>query len=353
MTGAAAVLARCHAAAARDGKRDEGNRMARKRVRIGLIGCGGNMRIAHIPRLQHDSGAEVVCVAEPVDEAVKLMFEKLGRIVPAYQDWRQMIAKEPLDAVLISTPHNQHYDQARACLNKDLHVLIEKPLTPSAKQNKALIDLARKRGKILEVAYQRCFMPEYAFGRDVVRQGKLGKVHGIVGYVTQGWIRAGGWRKDPVQAGGGMMMDTGSHLVAIMLWVTGLKPVEVSAMIDNCGEPVDISSVVSIRFDNGAIGTLNFIGNTALHDERLAIHGDAGCLVYQQHQWRMQSVLLNGEPAKIAAKYKESSPDAAFLHHIRTGGKGYESPVFAVEVAHLTEAAYKSAKAGGKPVRVA
>jgi predicted dehydrogenase len=311
------------------------------------------MRNAHVPRLQHDGGADVVCVAEPVEEAVKMMYEKLGRQVPSYTDWRRMIVQEPLDAVLISTPHNQHYDQTRECLKKGLHVLIEKPLTPSARQNQALIDMADSAGKILEVAYQRRFMPQYAFGRDLMRARKIGEIRGVVGYVTQGWIRAGGWRKDPIQAGGGMMMDTGSHLVAIMLWVTGLRPAAVSAVIDNCGEPVDINSVVSIRFDNGAVGTLNFIGNTARHDERLAIHGSDGCLVYQQHQWRMQSVQLNGEEAQIPAKYKDSSPDAAFLKYIRTGGKGYEPPTFAVEVARLTEAAYKSAEAGGKPVKVA
>lgn len=326
--------------------------MARKKVQIGLIGCGGNMRNAHVPRLQKDGAVEVVCVADPVDDAVKLMYEKLGREVPAYKDWRQMIVDRPLDAVLISTPHNQHYAQTCECLKKGLHVLIEKPLTPSAKQNQALIDMAAKTGKILSVAYQRCFAPEYAYGRQVVRDCRLGEIRGLVGYVTQAWFKAGGWRKDPVQAGGGMMMDTGSHLVAISLWLTGLKPVEVSAVIDNCGEPVDINAVVNVRFDNGAVGTLNFIGNACRHDERLAIHGSEGCLVYQQHQWRMQSVLLNGEQAQIPAKFKESSPDAAFLQCIRTGGKGYEAPAFAVEVAHFTEAAYKSAKAGGKPVRV-
>ncbi len=326
--------------------------MARKRIRIGLIGCGGNMRNAHVPRLQNDGAAEVVCVAEPAAEAVKLACEKLGRQVPAYADWREMIAKVPLDAVLVSTPHNQHYDQACECLRKGLHVLIEKPLTPSARQNQALIDMAARSGRILEVAYQRRFAPQYVFGRDVMRACRIGEIRGIVGYVTQGWIRAGGWRKDPVQAGGGMMMDTGSHLVAIMLWVTGLKVAEVSAVIDNCGEPVDINSVVSIRFENGAVGTLNFIGNTLRHDERLAIHGSEGCLVYQQHQWRMQSVQLDGQEAKIPARYKDSSPDAAFLQYIRSGGKGYEPPVFAVEVARLTEAAYRSAKAGGKPVKV-
>jgi len=327
--------------------------MAKKRIRIGLIGCGRNMTNAHVPRLLKDGAADVVCVAEPFEPNVKLMFEKLGQEVPAYKDWRQMIREQSLDAVLISTPHDQHYDQTCECLKAGLHVLIEKPLTPSARQNQALIDMAARSGKILEVAYQRRFMPEYAFGRQIIRDCRLGELRGVVGYVTQAWFRAGGWRKDPVQAGGGMMMDTGSHLVAIMLWVTGLKAVEVSAIVDNCGDTVDLNSVVSIRFDNGAIGTLSFIGTAARHDERLAIHGSEGCLVYQQHQWKLESTLLNGEPARIPAKFKDSSPDAAFLQYIRTGGKGYEPPLFAVEVAKLTEAAYTSARTGGRPVPVA
>lgn len=326
--------------------------MARKRVRIGLIGCGRNMSYAHIPRLLKDGATEVVSVADPADEAVKDLLKSLGYSAPSYKDWRQMIAEQSMDGVLISTPHDQHYEQVCECLKKDLHVLIEKPLTPSARQNQALIDLAGKSGKILEVAYQRRFMPEYDFGRHVVRACKIGEVRGVVGYVTQGWYKAGGWRKNPVQSGGGMMMDTGSHLVSIMLWVTGLKPVEVTAIVDNCGDTVDINSIVSIRFDNGAVGSLNFIGNAMHHDERLAIHGSEGCLVYQQHQWKLESVLLNGVPATIPAKFKESTPDAAFLQYIRTGGKGYTPPLFTVEVAKVTEAAYKSAKAGGKAVRV-
>ncbi len=326
--------------------------MATRKIRIGLIGCGRNMRNAHVPRLLADKAAQVVSVADPDEAGVAAMYEKLGAKVPAYTDWRRMTAEQPLDAVLISTPHNQHYDQTCECLNKGLHVLIEKPLTPSAKDNQALIDLAARTGKILDVAYQRCFAREFEYGRRILIAGRIGQIRGIVAYVTQAWYKAGGWRKDPVQAGGGMMMDTGSHLVAIVLWMTGLRPVEVSAMIDNCGEPVDITSVVSVRFDSGAVGTLNFIGNAERHDERLAIHGDKGCLVYHQHQWRMQSMLLNDDQVTIPARFKETTPDAAFLKHIRTG-KGYEPPAYAVEVARLTEAAYKSARVGGKPVKLA
>ena len=147
-------------------------------------------------------------------------------------------------------------------------------------------------------------------------------------------------------------MDTGSHLVASTLWMTGLEPVAVSAYMDNAGKKVDINAVVNVRFKGGALGTLNTFGNAARHDERIAIHGSDGCIVFHLHQWRVAEVLLNDEPLKIPARIKEDSPDAAFFRAIRSGGKGYEPPHFALQVARLSEAAYRSVQEK-RPVKVA
>ena len=149
-----------------------------------------------------------------------------------------------------------------------------------------------------------------------------------------------------------MFIDTGSHLVASTLWITGLEPLEVSAYVDNTGKKVDINAVVNVRFKGGALGTLNTFGNALFHDERIAIHGSEGCIVFHLHQWGIKSVLLNDAPLKIPARIKENSPDAAFFRWIRNGGKGYELPNFALQVARLSEAAYKSAQRK-EPVRVA
>jgi predicted dehydrogenase len=140
--------------------------------------------------------------------------------------------------------------------------------------------------------------------------------------------------------------------VASTLWITGLEPVEVSAFMDNAGKDVDINAVVNVRFKGGAIGTLNTLGNARPHDERIAIHGSEGCLVFHMHQWRIQAVLLNDEPMQIPARIKEMSPDEAFFRWIRDGGRGYAPPHFALQVARLSEAAYKSAKLK-RPVKVA
>jgi predicted dehydrogenase len=323
--------------------------MAKKKIRVALIGCGGNMRGAHLPRLKEDGRVELVAVADTAQQPARLLMEKWGSQVPYYAEHRKMLRREELDAVVVSSPHAHHYAHCRDALQRGLHVLCEKPLTPSSRQNRALVELAEKKKRLLVVAYQRNFYPAHAHARHLIGKGALGRITGLAAYVTQSWGGMG-WRGVPELAGGGFFMDTGSHLVASALWMTGLEPVEVSAYMDRRGKKVDIDAVVNVRFGNGALGALAFIGSAGRHDERLAIHGDQGCMVFHLHQWRLKDVLLNGEPLEIPGSFKEDSPDAAFLRWVR-GGKGYEKAGFAVQVAKLTEAAYRSVERG-RPVRV-
>ena len=325
--------------------------MARKKIKLGLIGCGGNMRGAHLGRLRADGGVEIVAVADPVRKQAELLMERLGHQVPHFDDYRKLLRRDDLDGVVISTPHDQHYAQVRAALNQGLHVLVEKPLTISSRHSRTLIELARRKRRLMVVAYQRHFLPEYVFAKELVRRRELGRIRGLVGYVSQNWGSFGSWRMDPEQSGGGMFMDTGSHLVASSLWVTGLRPSEVSAYMDNARKPVDINAVVNVRFDDGTLGTLNTFGDCSRHDERLAIHGSKGCIVIRQHQWRVKSMLINDEPAQIPARIKPDTPDAAFLRWIRNGGKGYEPADFALQVSRVSEAAYQSL-AKRAPVKV-
>ena len=324
--------------------------MAAKRIRLGLIGCGGNMRGAHIPQIQKDGAVELVCVADSDEKQARALIERYGQEVEYYADYERMLSTEQLDAVFISTPHSLHYEQARLALRRGLHTLVEKPLTISSRHTRALIALAAKQKRFLQVSYQRNHYPPHIYARELIRKGALGELRGVVAYVSQNWTRTGGWRLDPVLAGGGMFMDTGSHLVASTLWITGLEVIEVSAFMDNAGNKVDINAVVNVRFKGGAVGTLNTFGNASRHDERLAIHGSEGCIVFYLHQWQVKSVLVNDEPMSIPARIRDSSPDAAFFRNIRSGGKGYEPPEFAFQVARLSEAAYKSA-AQKKPVK--
>ena len=326
--------------------------MAKKRLRLALIGCGGNMRNAHLPRIKQDGSVDIVAAADPVTRQTDALQGQWKHPVTVYSDYREMLRKEELDAVAISSPHSMHYEHCRAGLRNGLHVLCEKPLTISSSHTKALMELSRKKRRYLMVSYQRHYQAEYVYARELIKKGALGKLRGVVAYVTQNWGGISGWRLVPELSGGGMFMDTGSHLVAATLFVTRLEPVMVSAFMDNVGKKVDINAVVNVQFKNGALGTLNTFGNARLHDERVAIHGSEGSLVFHLHGWKVKSVRLNDERIKIPARVKDQSPDAAFFQWIRSGGKGYEKPDFALQVARLSEAAYKSIDRK-KPVKVA
>ncbi|MCW8131327.1 MAG: Gfo/Idh/MocA family oxidoreductase [Planctomycetota bacterium] len=323
------------------------------KIKLALIGCGGNMRGAHLPRIKANKHIELVAIADTAQESLTAFVEKWGAPLPTYTDYKKMLKDHDLDAVTISTPHSMHYEQAKRALEKGCHTLVEKPLTIRAADTRALLKLAKKKRKILHVSYQRHHYPVYRCVRDLVKKGAIGEPRAIVAYVTQAWgWGTGGWRLVPKLSGGGMFMDTGSHLVAASLYTTGWKVSEATAIIDNKDKKVDILAAVAIRFQEGAVGTICTVGQASKrHDERLAIHGTEGCIVIHLHQWGIKSVLLNDEPLKIPASYKNDTPDEAFIRWIR-GGKGYEPPAYALEVQHLSEAAYKSAKTG-KRVKVA
>ncbi len=325
--------------------------MARKRLKIGLIGCGGNMRGAHVPRIKDDGAVDIAAVADTSEDAASALMDRWGGEVPFHTDYREMIESHRLDAVMVSSPHAMHYEQVDYVLDRNLHALVEKPLTISSGHTRALIEKAAARDRILLVSYQRNFMAPHVYARELIREGAIGEVRGVVAYVTQNWGGVQGWRLDPVLSGGGMFLDTGSHLVASTLWITDLKPLEVSAFLDRVDKEVDINMVVAVRFEEGAYGTLNTFGNASRHDERIAIHGSKGSLVFHLHQWHVKSVLLNDEPLKVPARIREDTPDAAFFRMIRNGGRGYELPHFALAVSQVSEAAYKSV-AEGRPVRV-
>ncbi len=326
--------------------------MAKKGLRIALIGCGGNMRGAHVPRMQEDGAVDLVAVADTSEEAASALLDRWGGQVPFYTDSRDMIQHHQLDAVLVSSPHAMHYEQVNYALDHDLHALVEKPLTISSSHTRALIGKAKESGRILLVSYQRNFMAPHVYARELIRQGAIGEIRGVVAYVTQNWGGVRGWRLNPALSGGGMFLDTGSHLVASTLWITDLRPLEVSAFLDTVDKDVDINMVVAVRFDGGAYGTLNTFGNASRHDERIAIHGSEGSLVFHLHQWHVKSVLLNDEPLEIPDRIREDTPDAAFFRMIRDGGKGFELPHFALAVSQVSEAAYQSVEEG-HPVQVA
>src|SRR5437879_2313589 len=124
------------------------------KIRVGLIGCGGNMR-GHIRRLTAIPEAEIVAIVEPAPANVQTAREQYSQLaaVPMFDTHAAMLAAVRPDAVEISTPHTLHAQQILDSLDAGCHVLCEKPMTCTTAEAKAVVERAEQTSKTVMVSY--------------------------------------------------------------------------------------------------------------------------------------------------------------------------------------------------------
>ena len=323
------------------------------KIRMGMIGCGGIMR-GHLKRTLGIPEAKIVALCDISDESIQRTTTDIPQLVglPVYEDYREMLDKERLDAVQIATPHTLHFPMGMDALDKGLHVLMEKPLVCSVDHAKKLIAKADGAGKTILLSYQRHYQPEFRYMRKVIEEGQIGKVTYLSALQCQQWKKGtvGKWRQDPELSGGGQLNDSGSHLIDIILWTTGLAVDELSAYIDNLGTLVDINSALAFRFTNGAQGTVSVVGDAPCFYEDFTIWGEEGVLFYRNGQ--LTHCQPDGQMVKPENMPESTNPDQNFVDAILGREVNWVPPTCGLRVIELTEAAWKSAELGA-PVKVA
>jgi predicted dehydrogenase len=315
------------------------------RIRVGFIGCGG-IATGHFKRLLEVPEAEVVALNDTSQESLKRFIERAPQAaaLPTFADYRQMLDQVEMDAVEIATPHTMHFEQAMECLNRGLHVLLEKPMVCCVDHAKQLIAKANEKNLVVVVSYQRHYDGGYRYVRAAVQKGVLGKLHFISAMQAQNWYPGPGWRGDPELSGGGQLNDSGSHLVDIILWTTGLVPDEVFAYIENLGARVDILSALSVRFEGGALANISVVGHSPGWWEDFSIWGDKGAIYLRGGKILLQK---DGKVEDVTDQGKSAgNADLNFIQAILGKAEVQSGPVGGLRVIQLTEAAWDSAKKG-------
>jgi len=324
------------------------------KIRIGIIGCGGMMSV-HLNNMVKMSDAEIVALAD--NDAGRIQGVQAGYAdladVPGFDSHRKMLKAVELDAVIISTPHTLHYQQVIDCLDAGAHVLCEKPLCCSAARANKIIAKGKQKKKVVMVSYQRHYQGAYQFIRKLIQEGSLGTVQHVQALLCQNWknVTMGTWRQVPELSGGGMLNDSGSHLLDLILWTTGLKATEVAAFIDNCGTPVEINSAVNLKFNNGATGSLSVVGDGLFWWEEVSFTLTKGAIFYNNGDLFYHTG-HGGERHDVSKFADHGSPDRNFLDVIQGKAENRVPPVCGLRVTELTEAVYKSAASGGKVIKV-
>jgi predicted dehydrogenase len=248
-------------------------------VRVGVVGTGWWATRAHLPALDAHPDASIAAIADPSDANRSRAARRFG-VERAYAEARAMLDAEDLDAAVVATPHVTHASLTRACLERGLHVLVEKPMTIDARDAFELVALSRQVGRELIVGYPWHYSDQARAVRDALEAGAIGLVESInvlfasmarelyrgrpesyrdaLGYPLN--APGDSTYSDRAIAGGGQAQTQLTHSTALLLWLTGLEPAEVSAFTADFELSVDLVDAVAVRFAGGAIGTLASTG---------------------------------------------------------------------------------------------
>ncbi len=231
------------------------------RIRVGMIGTGGQgckhiefgilksprlklVALCDVYRLHREFALKLVDETYPEDEAAEVVEYK--------GDYREMLDNEQLDAVVISTPLDRHYEMVMECLDRGLYVFCEKCMAHSVEECRNIVLKCHETGKFCQVGHQRRYNPIY---NKAVWLARERPVIGRINHVSAQWHRNEDWRRfvdpnyklDSTEAqfiqnldehlnwrvyfkhSGGLMTELGTHQTDIATWFLGVPPSKVVA----------------------------------------------------------------------------------------------------------------------------
>jgi len=226
-----------------------------------IIGCG---RIArrHAEQMIKHGRLVAVCdiIAEKADELA------LKYNAKAYYAIEELLnAEKDLNLVAVCTPNGLHATHAVKSLQAGHHVLCEKPLCITAEDGKMMIAAAEKAGKKLFVVKQNRYNPPAAFLKELIVNGKLGKIYSF--QINCFWNRPEtyytGW-KGSKALDGGTLFTQFSHFIDLLYWLLG-NVAAVQKISKNFAHPAiefEDTGIVAFEMQSGAIGSLNYTVNS-------------------------------------------------------------------------------------------
>jgi predicted dehydrogenase len=164
------------------------------------------------------------------------------RVERGYKSLQELVHDQSVNVVHVCTPNNVHCEQSDAALKAGRHVICEKPLAMDTRESAALIESAKKHGRVGGVAYNLRYYPLCQEARSIVESGRIGEPRLVHASFLQDWLlypTDWNWRLES-QLGGELraVSDIGTHCLDLLMWLSGRKVTEV------CG---DLATIIPVR----------------------------------------------------------------------------------------------------------
>src|SRR5262245_12418080 len=254
-------------------------------IRWGIIGCGDVCEVKSGPAFYKARASELRVVMRR-DAAKAADFARRHGVARSTADAQALIDDPEVDAVYVATPPGSHLEYALRVAEARKPCYVEKPMARSAAECRQMIDAFERARQPLFVAYYRRALPRFTKVKEILASGQLGQVL-AVSHVYQGRAQPrspAGWREDVAEAGAGLFLDLGSHVLDLLDFLLGrlsrvagsaARRTPVPAGVQ--GSPED-TVVMSFATESGALGTLRHQFHTSASCDRLELVGVLGTL---------------------------------------------------------------------------
>lgn len=193
---------------------------AGRKVRIGIIGCGGIAVGKHLPALFKQKNAVLAAFCDIKVEKAKAAAEKYGiKGAAVYEDYKELLKDDSLEVVHVLTPNRSHSFITVDALEAGKHVMCEKPMAISAAEAKKMLDAANRTGKKLTIGYQNRQRADSLYAKMEAQTGALGDIYfAKATALRRRAVPTWGVFLNEYEQGGGPLIDIGTHALDLTLW---------------------------------------------------------------------------------------------------------------------------------------
>ena len=331
-------------------------------IGIGVVGCGywGPNLVRNFSAHPH-ACVRALCDLDPGRLA------EVGRHFPSARqetDFRALLGAPDIDAVAICTPVDTHYPLARAVLESDRHVLLEKPMTDSSESAQALVDLALARNRVLQVDHTFVYAGAVQKLRNLLDSGDMGDLL----YIDCVRINLGLFQPDV-----NVVWDLAPHDVSILHYLIDREPIWVSGIGSTHYGQLESQAYVTIMYEDSLIAHLHVNWLAPVKIRSTLIGGSRRMIVYDDlapsEKIRIydKGVALASDPVsrhRALVDYRVGDMHAPhidktepltrvcgdFLDAIENGTRPLTDGEAGLEVVRILEAAQQSIRKGGERI---
>ena len=192
-----------------------------RKVKVGIVGCGGIANGKHMPALKHLDNVEMVAFCDLIPERAQQAAAEYGAAgARVTTDYRELLAMPEVEVVHVLTPNKWHAPITVAALDAGKHVMCEKPMAIDYAGAKSMMEAAERNQKLLTIGYQSRHKPESIYLKRMIEDGDLGEIYfAKAKCIRRRGVPTWGVFLDAEQQGGGPLIDIATHALDLTLWL--------------------------------------------------------------------------------------------------------------------------------------